>query len=230
MNMDWNHPDVQQYEKKIALKIPCYHMLYDMMDRLLTVRLDQDEADVLVVGAGGGQELLTLGRRHPNWSYTGVDPSAHMLNLARHRLKNARLQLKADFIEGEVKKLEREHQYDAATCMLVLHFVRDKRTFLQNIAARLTEGAPFFLAAIQGDLDSESFRWQMEAWKEHMLGNGISEPEWESFAASIGRQSHPVPAEEAEALLKESGFTNVTRFFSAYLIDGWFAVKGGGTC
>ncbi|MCY7844407.1 hypothetical protein [Bacillus haynesii] len=40
MNMDWKHPDVYQYEKKIALKIPCYEVMYDMMDRLLTVRLD----------------------------------------------------------------------------------------------------------------------------------------------------------------------------------------------
>ncbi|KAA6449390.1 class I SAM-dependent methyltransferase [Bacillus swezeyi] len=227
MNMDWNHPDVYQYEKKIALKIPCYHMLYEMMDRLLTVRLDQGAARVMVVGAGGGQELLTLGRRHPDWLFTGIDTSANMLHLARQRLKIAGIQLNADFIEGEVKQLERKHQYDAATCMLVLHFVQDKRKFLQHIADRLAEGAPFFIAAIQGDLDSESFWWQMRAWKEHMLANGIAEQEWERFADSIGRHSHPIPAEEVEAMLIESGFTNVTRFFSAYLIDGWFAVKGG---
>lgn len=62
MNMDWNHPDVYQYEKKIPLKIPCYEMLYDMMDRLLTVRLSEDAANVMVVGAGGGQELVTLAK------------------------------------------------------------------------------------------------------------------------------------------------------------------------
>lgn len=141
MNMDWNHLDVYQYREKIALKIPCYRMLYDMMDRLLTVRLNMDEANVAVVGAGGGQELLTLGKRHPNWSFRGVDTSAHMLNLAQQRLKFAGIQLKADFIEGEVGQLE--HQYDAATCMLVLHFVRDKRKFLQDIAARLPQGHRF---------------------------------------------------------------------------------------
>ncbi|GIN68984.1 methyltransferase [Bacillus sonorensis] len=228
MNMDWNHLDVYQYREKIALKIPCYRMLYDMMDRLLTVRLNMDEANVAVVGAGGGQELLTLGKRHPNWSFTGVDTSAHMLNLAQQRLKFAGIQLKADFIEGEVGQLE--HQYDAATCMLVLHFVRDKRKFLQDIAARLPQGAPFSIASINGDIYSETFSWQMKAWKEHMLANGISEQEWGRFADSIGKHSHPIPALEVEALLEESGFTNVTRFFSAYLIDGWFAVKGGGKC
>ncbi|KJD54096.1 SAM-dependent methyltransferase, partial [Bacillus amyloliquefaciens] len=99
--MDWNHPDVYQYEKKIPLKIPCYEMLYDMMDRLLTVRFSEDAANVMVVGAGGGQELVTLAKRHPNWSFTGVDPSASMLGLARKRLELAGIQPQADLIEGE---------------------------------------------------------------------------------------------------------------------------------
>ncbi len=228
MNMDWNHPDVYQYEKKIPLKIPCYEMLYDMMDRLLTVRISEDAANVMVVGAGGGQELVTLAKRHPNWSFTGVDPSASMLGLARKRLELAGIQLQADLIEGEVQQLEYGFQYDAATCMLVLHFVRHKLEFLQQIASRLADGAPFFVAAIQGDMTSETFKWQMCAWKEHMLAGGISEQEWESFSASIGSRSHPVPASEVEDLLGKAGFTNVTRFFSAYVIDGWFAVKGGG--
>lgn len=32
---------------------------------------------------------------------------------------------------------------------------------------------------------------------------------------------------ELQALLASSGFSGVTRFFSSYLIDGWFAVKHG---
>lgn len=136
-------------------------MLYDMMDRLLTVRLSEDAANVMVVGAGGGQELVTLAKRHPNWSYTGVDPSASMLGLARKRLELAGIQPQADLIEGEVHQLECGFQYDAATCMLVLHFVRHKLEFLQQIASRLADGAPFFIAAIQGNMTSEAFKWQM---------------------------------------------------------------------
>ncbi|MEC1219772.1 SAM-dependent methyltransferase, partial [Bacillus paralicheniformis] len=136
-------------------------------------------------------------------------------------LELAGIQLQADLIEGEVQQLECGFQYDAATCMLVLHFVRHKLEFLQQIASRLADGAPFFMAAIQGDMTSETFKWQMCAC-------GISEQGWESFSASIGSRSHPVPASEVEDLLGKAGFTNVTRFFSAYVIDGWFAVKGGG--
>ncbi|NPC91394.1 class I SAM-dependent methyltransferase [Bacillus sp. WMMC1349] len=226
MNMDWNHSDVFQYEKTIGLKIPCYEMLYDMMDRLLSVQLTKKEADILIVGAGGGQELLTLGENHSKWTFTGIDISANMLDLARNRLKSAGVEAKVQFIEGEVDQLGQECHFAGATCMLVLHFVRDKRAFLQRIADCLVEGAPLFIASINGDPHSEPFNWQMRAWREHMLANGIAEQDWERFAASIGTHSYPIPARDVEDLLKESGFISVTRFFSAYLIDGWFAVKG----
>jgi tRNA (cmo5U34)-methyltransferase len=40
-------------------------------------------AHVLVVGAGGGLELVSLATAQPSWRFTGVDPSPAMLDLAR---------------------------------------------------------------------------------------------------------------------------------------------------
>lgn len=58
-----------------------------------------------------------------------------------------------------------------------------------------------------------------------MLGNGIAEEQWQIFEQSFGVTSHPLPAAEMEELLLAAGFTAVSRFFGAYLIDGWLAVK-----
>lgn len=69
------------------------------------------------------------------------------------------------------------------------------------------------------------FAVQMQAWKSHMLSNGITLDEWERFAASIGRESDPVSAQELTALLHEAGFTNTSRFFGSYLIEGYIAFK-----
>lgn len=68
----------------------------------------------------------------------------------------------------------------------------------------------------------------MEAWKGHMLDNGISIQEWERFAASIGRESDPVPALEVLELLEETGFTQATHYFGSYLINAWYVVKSTG--
>ncbi|WP_100403814.1 class I SAM-dependent methyltransferase [Bacillus sp. FJAT-42315] len=226
-NLNWNHSDVYTYQEKITLKIPSYELLYDMMERLLAVQFTNQQASVLVVGAGGGQELVTLGERHPDWAFTGVDPSAKMLDVAQKRVNLSGMELQVELVEGEVDQLDQ--CYTAATCMLVLHFLdmEKKRLLLKDIADRLEVGAPFFIASINGDSRSQAFEWQMQAWKRHMLANGIPEQEWERFAASMGETTHPIPSSEMEDLIDGAGFMNVTRFFSAYLIDGWFAIKGG---
>ncbi|WP_138754772.1 class I SAM-dependent methyltransferase [Paenibacillus sinopodophylli] len=232
-SMDWNHAHAGNYEHTIALKIPGYHLLYDMMDRLLTAQLSQngeEAAHILVVGAGGGQELSTLGTHHKHWSFTGVDPSAPMVLAARERAEQAGLLDRVALVHGEIDRLVPASRYSAATCLLVLHFVKgreQKLKLLQSIAERLDTGSPLFIAAINGKLGTEAFSIQLLAWKSHMLDNGISLPDWEKFVSSLGAESDPIPAADLEAMLEEAGFEQVTRFFGTYLIDGMFAVKRG---
>lgn len=56
-----------------------------MADILLAVHVPAD-SQVLVLGAGGGQELTEFARNHPEWRFTGVDPSPAMLDLARQTM------------------------------------------------------------------------------------------------------------------------------------------------
>ncbi|MCZ9687220.1 class I SAM-dependent methyltransferase [Pseudomonas aeruginosa] len=49
---------------------------------LLAERAPAD-ADILVLGAGGGPELKAFTEMQPGWRIYGVDPSAEMLDLAR---------------------------------------------------------------------------------------------------------------------------------------------------
>ncbi|WP_438351022.1 class I SAM-dependent methyltransferase [Paenibacillus sp. FA6] len=228
--MSWDHPDVYRYEETISLKIPGYHNLYDMTDRLMTAQLQSTHhpAELLVIGAGGGQEIMTLGSRHEGWIFTGIDPSARMLEIAELRVEKEALSQQVSFINGTIEQLPLDHLFDGATCLLVLHFVkglRQKRGLLHQIAQRLKPGSPLFLASINGEPSTSAFAVQMEAWKIHMMEKGISLQEWERFAASIDNESDPIPAETVMELLAEVGFTQATRYFGAYLIDAYFAVK-----
>jgi tRNA (cmo5U34)-methyltransferase len=245
--MGWDHPNVHKYADTIALKIPGYAYLYEMTDRLITAQLEDQahtrttDAEVLIIGAGGGQELITLGGRHEAWSFTAVDPSEPMLDLARKRIAHVGIGSRISFVSGTLEELpgeqpgeqSEEQSYDAATCLLVLHFLRgleSKRALLRQISARLKPGAPFCLASINGNPQASAFSIQMQAWKSHMLSQGISLENWERFAASMGRESDPVPDTVIQELLADAGFTDVTRYFGAFLIDAWFAVKGEGNC
>ncbi|MNI55698.1 bifunctional 3-demethylubiquinone-9 3-methyltransferase/ 2-octaprenyl-6-hydroxy phenol methylase [compost metagenome] len=186
-------------------------------------------AHILVVGAGGGQEIITLGSRHEAWRFTGVDPSGPMLQTALRRMERSGLEQRVTLVQGELEQLALDQHYDAATCMLVLHFIKgleQKKQLLKHIASRLHEGAPFFAAAINGEIHAASFSIQMQGWKSYMLSKGIKLQEWQKFENSIGVESDPIPASVMESLMLEAGFTQITRYYGAFLIDGWFAVKG----
>lgn len=231
--MSWEHPNVRRYEETIPLKVPGYVLLYEMTERLLNAHRHHspEHAELLIVGAGGGQELVTLGSRHKEWSFTGIDPSSPMLEIARRRAEEGGVAQRVSLQQGTIEQLPLHATFDAATCLLVLHFVHgksNKRRLLQNIADRLEPGAPLFLASINGDSGCRAFSIQMEAWKGNMLDNGISIQEWERFAASVGRESDPVPASEVLELLEETGFTQATHYFGSYLINAWYVVKSTG--
>ncbi|MCP3795506.1 class I SAM-dependent methyltransferase [Paenibacillus sp. CH40] len=236
--MSWNHPNVHKYADTIALKIPGYAHLYEMTDCLIAAQLEAQahirniDPNVLIVGAGGGQELITLGERHEAWSFMAVDPSEHMLDLARKRVTHAGISSTISFVAGTLEESSRGPIYDAATCLLVLHFLQSlesKQALLRQISARLKPGAPFCLASINGNSQDPSFSIQMQAWKDHMLSQGISLEDWERFAASIGRESNPVSNAAIQELLIDAGFTHITRYYGAFLVNAWFAVKEGET-
>lgn len=83
--MNWNDTTVNSYEQRIPCKIPGYYNLYEMMNHFLfTTHMNPN---FLVIGAGGGQEILSIGKQNSNLSFTGVDPSESMLQLAKKELK-----------------------------------------------------------------------------------------------------------------------------------------------
>ncbi|MEK8128226.1 class I SAM-dependent methyltransferase [Paenibacillus filicis] len=230
--MSWNGPHADGYEHSISRKIPGYEQLYEQMDRLLAAILEeQGETSpprLLVVGAGGGQELVTLGTRHPEWRLTGIDPSAPMREMAQRRIAVHGLAGRISLLPGTVDHLPASDPYDAVTCMLVLHFVQgnqEKLALLKSISEKLKPGMPLFLASINGVADSPPFALQMKAWKRHMLDNGIPLEDWERFEASIGVETDPVDSVELEELLLEAGFEQLSRFFGSFLIEGYFALK-----
>ena len=81
-------------------------------------------AKILVVGAGGGEEIVSLGKHNPSWRFVGVDLSEKMLELANTRIKQEGLKNDVRLCEMSVLDLEDE-DFDAATCFLTLHFVPD---------------------------------------------------------------------------------------------------------
>lgn len=227
--MSWETADVHRYEQSIALKIPGYSHMHDLMERLLAASFaNNNDIHILVAGAGGGKEVALLASRHAGWTLTGVDPSQPMLQLAERRVAEAGSGSRVKLQPVTVEELPEDIVYDGATSMLMLHFLQGmeaKRLFLTGLAARLKPGAPLIIAAVNADLRSPAHPIMMQAWKDHMLSVGVLPEEWERFAASLGRESDPICSEEMTQLLTECGFSHITRYFGAFWVEGYYAIR-----
>lgn len=209
----------RRYDDTIRRVIPGYDALHSMTGVLLRDAIG-DDGRILVVGAGTGAELLALGEMGPQWRFTACDPAPDMLAVARERLAGHPVEARAALHACIADDLPAgESAFDAATCLLVMHFLPDdgsKLALLKSIAARLKPGAPLILADMHEDPASE--RWQriLRAWAGWQKTNGIDPVMVERGLEHVRRSVHFVPRARLEALFDEAGFEPSMDFWHAF--------------
>jgi tRNA (cmo5U34)-methyltransferase len=216
----------QKYDRKIRISIPGYDALHSMAYAFLGLDLGQ-QAKILIVGSGTGMEIVNLSQLYPEWQLTGVEPSSDMMAIANQKLAENKLGDRVKLHLGVTDELPESELYDAATLMLVMHFLPDdgsKLGLLQSIAKRLKPGAKFVLADLHGDKDSQQFQHFSSAWKLYEFNSGIaSKPEIEeNFKLRLSGVSYIIESRIVE-LLQAAGFQEIERFYNAYLFGGWIA-------
>jgi tRNA (cmo5U34)-methyltransferase len=147
------------YDIAVRQSIPGYDAMLIMLTALFQLYL-MDNAHILVVGAGGGNEINALSQTHPTWQFTGVDPSEKMLAVAQSKVESLGIEDRVTLHQGIVQDLP-QVPFNAATSLLVMHFLTDDGTkldYLKAIAARLQPGSPFVLVDSHGDKQSEMFK------------------------------------------------------------------------
>jgi tRNA (cmo5U34)-methyltransferase len=131
-----------------------------------------------------------------------------------------------EFHLGPVHELPAGAPYDAATSILISHFIRPREErlhFFRSIASRLRPGAPLVTAELVGDRQDPACAHLLGAWKGHYAAAGIPAAEVESDFARTDATVSFIPEAALVALLAESGFADIRRFFQAFLFGGWVA-------
>lgn len=210
---------IQNYAERPARQVPGFADMQKMALILLRERVPAD-GEVLVVGAGGGLELKVFADAEPGWRFTGVDPSAEMLDLARQVAAPHRDRI--NLIEGTTEDAP-DGPFDGATCLLVMHFL-DRATrisTLKAIRSRLKTGAPFVVMNHSVPKDS-ALTWLQRSVAFGSGPAGTPEQVRTSAAMMVERLPLLAPQEE-EALLAEAGFSNVALFYAGFSFRGWVA-------
>ena len=225
------------YEHLARTVIPGYLSSFRQALALLRGRLGP-RARVLVVGAGTGIEIVTFKAAAPGWRLTGVDPSARMLEIAEHRVRQAGIRDGVRFIHGTVEDLDGsglgagglgQGGFDAATCFNVMHFLPDapgaggKQALLSGIAEHLAPGAPFVLFELHGDPGAPDFDELFTAWVRFCEIQGMGAEELAAFRAKIDAGIHWASESRIHELLSRAGFEDARRYFRSLLYGGWIA-------
>lgn len=212
----------RRYDETIRRVIPGYETLHAMTGVLLREAVG-DDARLLLVGVGTGTELEVLGPAHARWRFTACDPAAGMLEVARERTDRLGIADRVALHACTADALP-EEPFDAATCLLVLHFLPDdgaKRAVLESLARRLKPGAPVVLADMYEDPASPRFQALLESWTAWQRHAGLPAEEVEKGRAHVARDIHFVPETRLDALLAETGFEPAHRFWSSFLFGGY---------
>lgn len=196
--------------------VPGYVGMQRMTTILLAERV-QEDARVLVLGAGGGLELKAFAEAHPSWTFDGVDPSAEMLRLAELIL--GPLAPRATLHQGTIDDAP-FGPFDAATCLLTFHFLalQERRRTVAQVHRRLKPGAPFVVTHFsmpQGE--GERALWL----SRYAAFSSITPDRVANACSAINTQLTILTPEQDEAILREAGFSNVSLFYVGFTFRGW---------
>ncbi len=228
LDFDTNPPvPTSEYDEMIRMSIPGYEDIHTMVLSFFRSRLPE-KANLLVVGAGSGMELVTFGKANSQWQLLGVDPSVNMLTIAQSKIDQNDLSERVKLFQGYTHELSDTPLYDAATCILVMHFLPDdgsKLALIQSISQRLKSSATFILVDLFGEKGTETFEQLAQVWRLYSQEMGMSLEMIEKREKARLEGIHFIPEQRVLELLEQADFGNIMKFYTGLLFGGWVATK-----
>ncbi|MBN2526102.1 MAG: class I SAM-dependent methyltransferase [Deltaproteobacteria bacterium] len=214
------------YDTLAAKIAPVYNGLYFMLEAVFFFL--PEDARILCVGAGTGQEMAHLAKKFQHWRFTAVEPSPAMMNACRARAENNGFADRCDFHEGFLDTLNMGTTYDGATCFLVSQFILEtdaRRSFFHAIAKRLKPGGILASADVAAGPNQREKDALIKQWCILMSGDDYSVEKLEQMHRAYDDRILLLPPSTVASIIESSGFDSPFQFFQAGLVHAWCATR-----
>lgn len=211
--------------KKIQAIIDNLHLLI----RIVLLDLPKD-ARILCVGVGTGTEIIELAEDHPDWTFTGIEPSKDMLEVCRKKLVAHGLLERTHLFDGFIEEFSDNKKYDAVLCLLVTQFVKDRKKrqdMFNTMADFLNPNGVLINTELSADMSSKWVDDLITVWKAMNKLTGAPAEKIEEMMEVTKQHVAIEPPENIEQYLRNSGLGTPIQFFQSLLIRGWFSRKMG---
>ena len=212
-----------QWQKMASITDGMYFLICVIIESLPA------NAKILCVGAGTGKEVQFLADRFPSWQFTIVEPSHSMMGICVDTMTKAGYLSRCSFHEGYLDTLTaKKHEYDAATCLFVSHFILDvgERTdFFKSIASHLKPKGLIVSSDLSFDVNSKNYESVLGLWLQVMSRADVSPESVEKMKATYAKDVAILSEEKIISILSNAGFIAPTCFYQAGLIRAFFAKR-----
>ncbi|WP_437602468.1 SAM-dependent methyltransferase [Sorangium sp. So ce590] len=209
------------YDDHVHRMWAAYGAMHQIVAEVIVAALpDKEAASLLMVGIGTGSEVTPFARyAGAGVRFTGVDPSADMLAVARERLAAEGLLERTSLHACELRDLARGPLFDGAQMIGVLHHLpgdEARLELLREVAGRLKPGAPFVIGCRAG---SDPLLMAVEERRS----SAVALPPEVAEQRRKAMASLRVPASEAEvfALLVQAGLVAPRLIFGELHFKVW---------
>jgi len=202
----------EEYDQQRKHVIPCMEDLYQITSDLSTV--DTPQPSILDLGAGTGLLTSYLYRRYPQGSFTLLDLSEEMLDIARARFQNAS---NFSYVAADYLKHDFEGFFDIVISSLSIHHMehQDKRFLYRKVYEHLNSDGIFINAdQVLGPHHSNEKEYQQN-WMEKIEVGSLSESEKRIIYDRM-KLDNPARLEDNLKWLDEIGYMDVDVYYKYY--------------
>lgn len=222
----FNKNNSGSYDERTQKMAPIVDNLHFLIGLILK-NLPAD-ANILCVGVGTGAEIIRLADAHPKWRFTGIDPSADMLDVCRNQLEKKGIASRAELFHGYLAEFSGTETFDAVLCLFVTQFVKDsleRQAMFNAMADRLNPKGYLINSELSDDMASPQFHDLLEKWKTLQLATGSTEEQVSKILDAWQQHVAIVPPASIETILSQSGFSMPIQFFQSFLMHAWYSQK-----